>query len=158
MHHVSDQRNTSAASRTAVPMCGGIVRPTQMSSVYMLTSFPNHHELLACSRPSVVAFAQGLSSYVYNSLRFSVNQDVPEVEYQLCLSKQRDLQLRLLVLSMHPGMDMPVLRPYGTVYLCIYGQRQLSSPPARLRRSGSHRTPPALRMFRWCFLTAETRS
>ena len=79
-----------------------------LSSVYMVTSFRNHHELAASSRPSVVAFPQGLSSYVYNSLRFSVTQDIAEVGYQLCLSKQRDLQLRLLVLSMHPGMDTPV--------------------------------------------------
>ena len=32
-----------------------------------------------------------------------------DVARELCLNKQRDYQLRLLVLALHPDMDMPLL-------------------------------------------------
>ena len=103
-------------------MCGGILRLTQMTSVYMIVSFPNYHELSPATRPSVVALSQGPSSYVYNTLKFSVSQDLAEVGYQLCQTRQRDYQLRLLMLSMHAGMDMPLDPKIPCTYVSPAGE------------------------------------
>ena len=84
----------------------------------MLTEQPRHATADFCrssmmglsislASSQVVALSQGLSSSVYNSLQFSVTQDLGEVGYQLCLARQRDYQLKLLVF-LHPGMDMPL--------------------------------------------------
>ncbi|APG78653.1 putative glycoprotein [Beihai barnacle virus 9] len=90
------------------PMCGGIARETQVSTVYLLVSFPDHRGLSRVTRPNMMSLMQGLSSYIYNSLSASMEQDLAEVEYQFCLARRQDLQLRVLMLSLHPGLDVPL--------------------------------------------------
>ena len=62
------------------PMCGGIAQPTQVTSVFMLVSFPNHRSLPGVTKPNLMSLMQGLSGYVFNSLSFSMSQDLAEVE------------------------------------------------------------------------------
>lgn len=92
----------------AEPMCGGIARATQVSSVFLLVSFPDHRSLKSVTQPNLMSLMQGLSGYVFNSLTFSMSQDLAEIEYQFCLARRQDLQLRVLMLSLHPGLDVPL--------------------------------------------------